>query len=94
VTLEDLRHPELARARPRHLRLLQWYMARLHRATHRSAVATDRFYRVMNFLAPPATLFRPRVLAAVLLGGAGTAARRATGPEPSPGSRPPVPTTP
>jgi 2-polyprenyl-6-methoxyphenol hydroxylase-like FAD-dependent oxidoreductase len=94
VTLEDLRHPELAQRRPLRLRLLQWYTARLHRATHRSAVVTDRFYRVMNFLAPPATLFRPRVLAAVLLGGAGAAAKPSLQPETSSGSRPPVPTAP
>jgi hypothetical protein len=66
VTLEDLRFPELAHLRPARLRPLQWYTRRLHRATHRSALATDQFYRVMNFLAPPSALFRPRVLAEVL----------------------------
>lgn len=77
VTVEDLRFPEVAALRPPGLGPLQWYMRRVHRATHRSAAVTDRLYRVMNFLEPPAGLFRPGVMAEVLLGGClGAGARR------------------
>ena len=69
VLLEDLRFPDLAARRPAGLRPLQWYMARVHRATHRSPAVSDQFYRVVNFLDPPTRLFRPRVLADALFGG-------------------------
>jgi 2-polyprenyl-6-methoxyphenol hydroxylase-like FAD-dependent oxidoreductase len=81
VALEDLRFPELAHQRPIHLGALQWYMGRVNRATHRSARVTDQFYRVMNFLDPPRALFRPRMLAEVLLGGSPGLRARATGPD-------------
>lgn len=69
VSLEDLSFPELAARRSVRLELLQWYMRRVHRATHRSAPVTEWFYRVVNFLDPPASLFRPGVAAAALFGG-------------------------
>jgi 2-polyprenyl-6-methoxyphenol hydroxylase-like FAD-dependent oxidoreductase len=69
VSLEDLRFPELAHHRPTRVLPLQWYMGRVSRATHRSALVANQFYRVINFLDPPARLFRPRVMAQVLLGG-------------------------
>jgi 2-polyprenyl-6-methoxyphenol hydroxylase-like FAD-dependent oxidoreductase len=68
VLIEDFRLPELADRRPASLRPLQWYMQRVHHATHRSAAVTDQFYRVISFLDPPAALFSPRIMANVLLG--------------------------
>ena len=44
---------------------MQWYMDRVHHATHRSAFVTNQFYRVMNFLDPPTRLFSPRMLTEV-----------------------------
>jgi 2-polyprenyl-6-methoxyphenol hydroxylase-like FAD-dependent oxidoreductase len=81
VRLEDLRFPELADRRPASIRPLQWYMERVHRATHRSPMVTAQFYRVMNFLEPPTSLFRPRVVREVLFnryrdGNRGSLARR------------------
>jgi 2-polyprenyl-6-methoxyphenol hydroxylase-like FAD-dependent oxidoreductase len=67
VVIEDFRLPELADQRPLHLRPMQWYMERVQRATHRSAYATQQFYRVMNFLDPPQRLFGPRMLCEVML---------------------------
>ena len=64
--VEDLRLPELANQRPLHLRPLQWYMDHVQRATHRSAFATDQFYRVINFLDPPERLFSARMIAEVM----------------------------
>jgi 2-polyprenyl-6-methoxyphenol hydroxylase-like FAD-dependent oxidoreductase len=66
VLVEDYRFPELVGRRPYRIRPLQWYVNRVHRATHRSPVVTDQFYRVVNFLAPPTSLFHPRILARVL----------------------------
>ena len=66
VYLDDLRFPELADRTPATLRPLQWYLDRVHRATHRSAAATEQFYRVIGFLDPPTALFRPRVIAEAL----------------------------
>ena len=66
VSIEDYRLPELAAHRPASLRPLQWYMDRVHRATHRSAAVTDQFYRVISFLDPPTALFRPHIVARVL----------------------------
>jgi 2-polyprenyl-6-methoxyphenol hydroxylase-like FAD-dependent oxidoreductase len=71
VLVEDFWLPELAEQRPLHLRPMQWYMDHVQRATHRSAFATNQFYRVINFLDPPAKLFGPRMIAEVILAGFG-----------------------
>jgi 2-polyprenyl-6-methoxyphenol hydroxylase-like FAD-dependent oxidoreductase len=90
VSLEDFRFPELAQQRPIGLGALQWYMGRVNRATHRSARVTDQFYRVMNFLDRPSALFRPSVLAEVLVGGWPGVVTRAAGPDAPSGPLPPV----
>jgi 2-polyprenyl-6-methoxyphenol hydroxylase-like FAD-dependent oxidoreductase len=69
VAIEDYRFPELADQRPTALRPLQWYMERVHRATHSNGEVTDQFYRVMSFLDSPTKLFRPRIAANVLRAG-------------------------
>jgi 2-polyprenyl-6-methoxyphenol hydroxylase-like FAD-dependent oxidoreductase len=74
--LEDSRLPELANRRPISLRPMQWYMERVHRATHRSALVTDQFYRIMNFLDPPTRLFRPRIMAELMRTGFARSAER------------------
>jgi 2-polyprenyl-6-methoxyphenol hydroxylase-like FAD-dependent oxidoreductase len=71
VQVEDYRFPELKDQRPYRIRPLQWYLERVHQATYRSPVVVDQFYRVLSFLAPPTSLFRPRILAEVLAGAAG-----------------------
>lgn len=81
VSLEDLRFPELAPHRPTRVVPLQWYMALVSRATHRSARVTNQFYRVINFLDPPGRLFRPRLMADVLLGGLRSGTRGAVRPD-------------
>jgi 2-polyprenyl-6-methoxyphenol hydroxylase-like FAD-dependent oxidoreductase len=67
--LEDLHHPEVRDHASARLRLLQGYLGRVHRATHRCGRVTEQFYRVVNFLDPPSALLRPRILAAVALRG-------------------------
>jgi 2-polyprenyl-6-methoxyphenol hydroxylase-like FAD-dependent oxidoreductase len=69
VSIEDFRFPETAQLRPVSIRPVQWYMGRVHKATHRSAEVTAQFYRVVNFLASPGTLFRPAIMKEVLFGG-------------------------
>jgi 2-polyprenyl-6-methoxyphenol hydroxylase-like FAD-dependent oxidoreductase len=66
VRVEDYRFPELKGERSYGIRLLQWYLERVHQATYRSPLVTDQFYRVVSFLAPPTSLFRPPILAEVL----------------------------
>lgn len=88
VTLEDLRFPELAGQCPLRLRPMQWYMERVQRATHRSAYATDLFYRVMNFLEPPTALFRLRMIAEALRPALGGGPHPRTGRQGAPAERP------
>jgi len=64
-------------------------MDRVHRATHHSPIVTDQFYRVVNFLDPPTSLFRPRVLADSLF-GRGSAKAPMTQPKAPLGPQPPV----
>src|SRR3954452_3093632 len=74
--LEDFRFPELAGERPPRLKPLQWYMDRVHRATHRSPAVSEQFYRVAGLLDPPSALFRPRILADIFFGGLRTRPQR------------------
>lgn len=66
ATGEDLRNPYARGPRPLKLKFLHWYTARVHRAAGESALVAERFYRVMNMLAPVATLFGRDVLAELL----------------------------
>jgi len=75
VLVEDYRFPELAGRRSVRVRALQWYLERVHRATYRSPTVTEQFYRVVSFLDPPTSLFRPRVLAEVFAGRGGASAK-------------------
>jgi 2-polyprenyl-6-methoxyphenol hydroxylase-like FAD-dependent oxidoreductase len=84
VLLEDFKLPQLAKQRPLAMRPVQWYMERVHRATHRSAYATGQFYRVMNFLDAPSKLFSPRMMAEIALAGlTGSTGGAASGRTPS-----------
>jgi 2-polyprenyl-6-methoxyphenol hydroxylase-like FAD-dependent oxidoreductase len=66
TTGEDLRFPQTVGPRPLKLRFMHWYTERLHRAAGRSKLVAERFYRVMNMVASPATLFGRDVLAELL----------------------------
>ena len=66
VLVEDYRYAELAAARPARLAPLQWYLGRVHRATHRDPEVTDRLVRVISFVASPLSLLTPRIVAKVL----------------------------
>jgi hypothetical protein len=53
-------------------------MKKVNQATHHDTVVYGAFLRVLNLLAPPTSLFHPRILWRVL-----TASRRAVQPAPA-----------
>ena len=69
ATGEDFRYPETEGQRPAGMRLLNWYMGRVHELVASDRRATLRFYEVMNMLKPPLALFEPHILFAVLFKG-------------------------
>ncbi|MBL8212274.1 MAG: hypothetical protein JNK87_16275 [Bryobacterales bacterium] len=64
----DLRMKETVGPRTPGVRFINWYIDKLHRAAHHDAETTLAFHRVSNLLAPPETLFHPRIVARVLSG--------------------------
>ena len=66
---QDFRFPETRGKKTRGTNLRGAYFARVQRATHRDPVVYGALLKVMNFLAPPASLFQPRILWRVLRGG-------------------------
>lgn len=62
----DFAYPETEGERSRVGALIGAYMWRVQRATHHDAVVYSAFLRVMNMLAPPTTLFAPRIVVRVL----------------------------
>lgn len=65
-------------ARPMGTDLVNWYMARVHRAASTDHVVCRAFFDVANLLAPAASLFRPAVVMRV----ASASARRSRPPSP------------
>ena len=63
---EDFRFPETRGNKRPATDLLNWYVGRVHRATHRDTVVYGQFLRVMNLLVPASSLMQPRILARVL----------------------------
>ena len=63
---EDFRFPGTVGEKPRGIDVINRYVARVHRATHHDEVVSRAFLRVMNLLAPPQSLFHPRIVWRVL----------------------------
>jgi hypothetical protein len=59
---EDFRFPQTTGAKPIGIDLLNLYVARIHRATLIDAVVDEAFLKVMNLMAPPISLFHPRIV--------------------------------
>jgi 2-polyprenyl-6-methoxyphenol hydroxylase-like FAD-dependent oxidoreductase len=80
---EDFRFPQTTGPKPAGIDLLNRYVAMVHRATRTDAEVTRAFLRVMNLLAPPASLMAPglllRVLRAAWVRRGGRAAPRPAG---------------
>jgi len=66
---EDFRFPETQGKKAFGTGLINAYVAKVHRATHRDPVVHGAFLKVLNLMAPPASLFHPRILRRVLCGG-------------------------
>jgi 2-polyprenyl-6-methoxyphenol hydroxylase-like FAD-dependent oxidoreductase len=66
---EDFRFPEAIGERPVGTNLVNRYVSRLHRATHRDPVVGRAFLEVMNLLEPPARLMKPSIVLRVLKDG-------------------------
>ncbi len=62
----DFSYPETEGPKARGTDLINAYVTRVQRATHHDPVVYGAFLRVMNLMAPPSTLFAPRVVARVL----------------------------
>lgn len=62
----DFEFPETEGPRPRGSRISGWYVGRLQRRARRDPVLTEALTRVIQFEAPPTTLFRPSVAWRVL----------------------------
>jgi hypothetical protein len=64
----DLRMPEATGPRNAAVKLINWYMAKLHKAAHHDPVTALAFHKVANLLAPPQSVMHPRVSMRVLRG--------------------------
>lgn len=63
---EDFRFPTTSGPKPPAIDLINRYVSRVNRVTHHDEVVGKAFLNVMNLLAPPTSLFHPRILWRVL----------------------------
>ncbi|HYL38231.1 MAG TPA: FAD-dependent monooxygenase [Bryobacteraceae bacterium] len=64
----DLRMKETIGPRNAGVKVINWYLSKLHNAAHHDPVPALAFHRVGNLLAPPPSVLHPRVAWRVLLG--------------------------
>ncbi len=62
VVAEDLRHPAAVGRRSLGVRAMQWYSSRILERQMTDPELKEIFWRVSQFVEPPASLFHPRVL--------------------------------
>jgi 2-polyprenyl-6-methoxyphenol hydroxylase-like FAD-dependent oxidoreductase len=74
----DLALPEIPGDRPLRVRIINRYVAQLHRAAAHDLKVATAFVRVANLLDPPSAIMTPAVLARVLVGQRRTSRRRIT----------------
>ncbi|MBK8905386.1 MAG: FAD-dependent monooxygenase [Anaerolineaceae bacterium] len=65
---EDFRFPQTTGPKPPGTDFINRYVAKVHRATLHDEVVGEAFLKVMNLMAPPPSLFHPRILWRVLRG--------------------------
>jgi 2-polyprenyl-6-methoxyphenol hydroxylase-like FAD-dependent oxidoreductase len=63
---EDFRFPQTTGPKPPGTDLINRYVAKVHRATLHDEVVGEAFLKVMNLMAPPPSLFQPRIVWRVL----------------------------
>lgn len=66
---EDFRYPETEGKKPPFTDLLNAYIAKVHKATHRDTVVYAQFLRVVNLMAPPLSLTSPGIFWRVMKNG-------------------------
>ncbi len=59
---EDFRFPQTVGSKPIGTDFINWYVAGVHRATLNDIVVGEAFLKVMNLMAPPISLFHPRIV--------------------------------
>jgi 2-polyprenyl-6-methoxyphenol hydroxylase-like FAD-dependent oxidoreductase len=59
---EDFRFPQTTGTKPFGVEILNHYVKRLHQATLTDRVVGDAFFKVMNLMTPPSTLFHPQIV--------------------------------
>jgi 2-polyprenyl-6-methoxyphenol hydroxylase-like FAD-dependent oxidoreductase len=64
----DLNYPEIAGPRTTMMRILNWYLGKLQLAAHQDGQLSVAFLKVINMVAPPPSILRPRILWQVLKG--------------------------
>jgi hypothetical protein len=64
----DLRFPAVEGPRTHMTRFINWYVGKLHHAAHHDAEVSVAFLKVVNLLAPPPSIMRPRMLWRILQG--------------------------
>jgi 2-polyprenyl-6-methoxyphenol hydroxylase-like FAD-dependent oxidoreductase len=69
AAMGDLSIPEVPGPRPPRVRLLNRYVARLHRAAHGDPELAAVFLQVTGLIAPPSALVRPRIVVRALTVG-------------------------
>ena len=62
----DLRMPEASGPRTSGVKLINAYIAKLHKAAHHDPVVALAFHEVGNLLKPPSHIIRPRIAVRVL----------------------------
>ena len=68
----DFQFPETEGAKPPGTDMVNRYILKLFRAAHHDPIVYGAFLKVQNLLAPPRSLFNPRIVWRVLRGGFGT----------------------
>lgn len=67
-TSADFQFPDTEGKKPVGTDLMNAYIEKVQKATHHDPVVHGAFLRVMNFMAPPASLFRPHIIWRALTG--------------------------
>jgi len=66
---EDFRYPETEGVKPPFTDMINAYVEKVHKATQRDPVVYAQFLRVLNLMAPPASLMTPGIMWRVLMKG-------------------------
>lgn len=69
---EDFRFPQTTGTKPVGVEILNHYVKRLHQATLTDRVVGDAFFKVMNLMTPPSTLFHPQIVWRALMARSST----------------------